>query len=226
MYSYTPPKPKKTETGKNNILKNLKDRILSKKIENAETDKSVSNKKGLFILVTVVAAIILIFLSADAITGYVTRVEVVEKELNETQIKLIHEIDRSAECYNLLETCRNDFGDCKTKLTNCQGLEEKYLASINMLSDKLDSTEKSIESCESQKTDIDTKLSGCINYTERLEADKNEIIKNYRNFVCCISKLGSPDVETLYWKNVNNRIICKSQQDETFEQINISELSC
>lgn len=139
----------------------------------------------------------------------------------------------SNKCGSDLSASQKLYGDCTAQkdevANNLQSAVNNYNVCVNMSSDYKASAENltaslrsNIDACNSEKAVKDTNLGSCSTALEEKQAsmtqmikEKDEIVRNYANSVCCtLKKLGNPALK--YYNLVDNKVFCSESEGTEF----------
>jgi len=140
---------------------------------------------------------------------------------------------KSGKCDSDLSASQKLYGDCTAQKdevsNNLQATTDNYNLCINQSRDYTASAENltaslrfDIDACNAEKTVKDTNLGSCNTALEEKQAsltqmieEKDEIVRNYANSVCCtLKKLGNPALK--YYNLVDNKVFCSESEGTEF----------
>jgi len=139
-------------------------------------------------------------------------------------------------CRDDVDDLQSQFSDCESGLAlcgerqrRCDSEKVRVMSDLQIANDNYnscqagsDALKSSLDACDSEKSVKDMDLAVCNSELsemdvkfERVNAEREKIISNYANSVCCTLKmLGSPSLK--YYAVVNNRIVCSSTEGTEF----------
>ena len=139
-------------------------------------------------------------------------------------------------CRDDVDDLQSQFSDCESGLSVAEGLyrtcnaqKVEVMGELQTTNDNYnscqmgaDSLKLSLDVCNSEKSAKETDLAVCNSELsemdsrlERIDAEREKIIGNYANSVCCtLKRLSDPSLK--YYTVVNNRIVCSDSEGTEF----------
>ncbi len=139
-------------------------------------------------------------------------------------------------CMDDVDDLQSQFSDCESGISVAEGLYKTCDAqkvevmgelqtvngNYNSCQAGADALKSSLDVCNTEKSAKETELGVCNSELsemdsrlESMDAEREKIVGNYANSVCCTLKmLGSPSLK--YYTVVNNRIVCSNSEGTEF----------
>ncbi len=182
-------------------------------------------KKNVHVVAAILAALCILIVIGGNITSYTVRISELEAKLNETMKKVSACNIALLECSDNLSVCEKTLKEREIALSGCENLRIRYKTEIDTL-------KTNYTRLETKYNDLLEEYDKCSDKYRKLK-DRYDVLKDkydstlehYRNYVCCVAKIGK-DVKKMYWSLEGNEIICSVNAFEGSQEIDVSELGC
>ncbi len=220
---------KRKEKRTTSTVRRLLDRF---KFRKYEVGGEVYRKKITVLAVSIII-VFSIFVVSSNMTGFFFYAEDIKTKLNQTTEERNLALAEKEDCENKLFSCAENLDVCASGLSDCSSVKDDCLVDRDNCRTKFDDLNNKYNVCVDDrglyKTGFDecsTNLSELRNDFDQLSFSSSGMKTNYRNLACCVSKLGQTGVSKMYWKMVDNKIVCQISPVDGSAEIAVSELGC
>lgn len=153
----------------------------------------LSNKKHIAIYALCLLLIASVFFYSNAITGYVTYSESLQKEVNDTKTGLVL-------CKTDLSNSESVFSSCKSDLSTAQSDLQATQSNLDICTGRINTLNSNVVECTKEKESLKQQF-------QSAQQNYQSIATNSAKVICC-----RPGLASTNWDISNNSIVCTGSQ--------------